>query len=71
MAWPITLKRKNAFFVSFFAKKRLLFPTTLYLDKTSLAANTVLIDSGTMLTGPLLLASFKKIMVIILRYSFF
>ena len=43
MAWPITLKRKDAFFQSFFAKKRRPFPATR-LRTTGLAANTVLID---------------------------
>ena len=55
MAWPITLKRKTAFFVSFFA-----FPYHPTYGKTGLAASTNLIDSGIILTGPFLLDSFNQ-----------
>ena len=54
MAWPITLKRKNAFFESFFA-----FSYHPTYGKTGLAASKILIDSGIMLTGPFLLDSFN------------
>ena len=54
MAWPITLKRKNAFFESFFA-----FSYHPTYGKTGLAASTILTDTGIMLTGPFLLDSFN------------
>ena len=54
MAWPITLKTRNAFFESFFA-----FSYHPTYCKTGLAASKNLIDSGIMLTGPFLLDSFN------------
>ena len=53
MAWPITLKRENAFFESFFA-----FSYHPTYGKTGLAASTILTDTGIMLTGPFLLWQF-------------
>ena len=55
MAWPVTLKRKNAFFFeSFFA-----FSYHPTYGKTGLDASTNQIDSGIMLTGPFLLDTFN------------
>ena len=55
-------KKEKCFFCELFWKKRQSLPTTLLRIRLrpGQAANTVLIDSGIMLTGLFLLASFKQ-----------